>query len=86
MTLGVPVSDGFCALTCGAGGNPSPCGDAPVGSPLSPTCYGADNGVGGAVYVCALGCAGDQPCPEGMECFSVPQAAAAGGGNVEFCA
>ncbi|MEM6995912.1 MAG: hypothetical protein AAF721_35705, partial [Myxococcota bacterium] len=86
MTLGNPVSDGFCALTCGAGGNPAPCGAPPLGSPLSTTCYGADNGAGGAAYVCALGCEDDQPCPDGMECFSVPQAAAAGGGNVEFCA
>lgn len=86
MTLGNPVSDGFCSLTCSGVGNPAPCGPAPVGSPLSPTCYGADNGMGGAVYVCALGCADDQPCPAGMECFSVPQAAAAGGGTLDFCA
>lgn len=84
MTFGMPVSDGYCALTCN-GANPSPCGDPPPASPLSPTCYGADNGMGGAVYVCALDCSNDQPCPEGMECFTVPQAAAAGGGTVDLC-
>ena len=84
MTFGMPVSDGYCALTCN-GANPAPCGDPPLGSPLSTTCYGADNGMGGAIYVCALDCSNDQPCPEGMECFTVPQAAAAGGGTVDLC-
>ena len=84
MTFGMPVSDGYCALTCN-GANPAPCGDPPPNSPLSTTCYGADNGMGGAIYVCALDCSNDQPCPEGMDCFTVPQAAAAGGGTVDLC-
>ncbi|MBL4686691.1 MAG: hypothetical protein JKY37_18990 [Nannocystaceae bacterium] len=85
LALGNPVSDGFCAVTCAGAGNPAPCGAAPVGSPLSPTCYGADNAMGGATYICALDCSNDQPCPAQMTCVSVPQAAAAGGGNVDFC-
>lgn len=85
LALGNPVNDGFCAVTCAGAGNPAPCGPAPAGSPLSPTCYGADNAMGGATYICALDCSNDQPCPAQMICVSVPQAAAAGGGNVDLC-